>query len=123
MIIKIFSQFKGGRSDQNWEHSLFFYFEGFPKEKTCLSDTDHNSLAQQCPAKLSARRLVAASVQRQKETEGGCVYLIEVSTNLCEVSQWLEKTPNRDIFLLKAPTFTMKHLLRHYAKLTFKHGK
>ena len=31
--------------------------------------------------------------------------------------------PNRDIFLLKAPTFTMKHLLRHYAKLTFKHGK
>ena len=50
-------------------------------------------------------------------------FSLELSTNLCEVSQWLEKTPNRDIFLLKAPTFTMKHLLRHYAKLTFKHGK
>ena len=49
--------------------------------------------------------------------------IIEVSTNLCEVSQWLEKTLNRAFFLLKAPTFTMKQLLRHNAKLTFKHGK
>ena len=125
MIKKIFSQFKGGAVRPKLGTFPFFYFEGFPKEKTCLSDTDHNSLAQQCPAKLSARRLVAASVQRQKETEGGCVYLIEVSTNLCEVSQWLEKTPNRDIFLLKAPTsaFTMKYLSRRYAKLTFTHGR
>ena len=59
-----------------------------------LSDTDYNSLSQQCPAKISARWLVAASVMPpgcSGSGDGGwmclCVYLIEVSTNLREVEQ------------------------------------
>ena len=51
-------------------------------------------------------------------------YSLELSTNIREVSQCPETAPTEALSLFKAPSsaFTIKNLLRHYAKV-FKYGK
>ena len=88
--------------------------------KFCLVETSF--FTKRCPPAYTSSTVSTAGARSRRASEDEIsmceVTQVELSTILCEVSQWGPSTCQKPI-----RAFSIKNLSRHYAKQTLKHGK